>query len=172
MRSARKALIVAASGGVIFALSWRGPAEDVDAPQLGGECGLQYFEVSGPFPEVVLLRNLAKGLVAREVVAGKWTLWEAAALYGSLDRLPPAMGIPLGLDDPKVAIPMRTEDERLCWQVARRVLGLRGLSDEQAKAAVARLVAEFDAEMAQGPISLPDPAALESAESLIERARP
>ncbi len=118
-------------------------------------------------PEVVHLRTQAKARIVGEVIDGRRSLLDAASVL--------VIPIPDGL-----SIPTRTEDERYCWSVALWVRSQFanmqspgvGSADERAAAAVARLVAEYEAELTRrGTIRLPDPSALESAEVLIERAR-
>src|SRR5262245_31059139 len=56
-------------------------------PPAAGDAVDQTVEPS--WPDVVQRRLLAKDLIAREAAAGKWSLVEAAALFGELNRLPP-----------------------------------------------------------------------------------
>ena len=94
------------------------------------------------FPEIVTLRTLAKDRIAEDVVAGRRTLLEAAALFRELNRLPPEPLKPSWID-PSLRIPADTEEGWLCRQVIERVrLELRREPD-RAAAAVARLEAEF-----------------------------
>jgi hypothetical protein len=165
------ALAVAAVGGLVFALDRLAPP-DAAAPT-DDAAGWAAVEFHPPLPGVVFLRCRAKELLAEEVAAGRRSLWEAAALFGALNRLPPEPGGPLAFEDAEVSIPTATEAGRLCSQVARWVLIRPGRSLAESRAAVARLVTEFRAELrARGGIRLPDPAGLEPAESLIARVRP
>jgi hypothetical protein len=99
---------------------------------------------------------------------------EAAALFGALNRLSPAVAeIPeAACRNAFIPIPARTAEERLCWQVACWVFAeqtrvWRG----RVPAAVARLAAEFHQELrAHGQIRLPDPSTLEPVEAILGRA--
>src|SRR5262245_2036868 len=65
-----------------------------------------------------VLRWTAKRQVAREVIAGRLSLGQGAALFGALNRLPPEAGLPL--IDPHTLhrrVPPRSDAERLCWLV-------------------------------------------------------
>jgi hypothetical protein len=67
---------------------------------------------------------------------------------------------------------MDTEAGWLCRQVAEHVHGALREEPEQAAAVVARLEAEFFAELrAHGAIRLPDPVSLELVEELLRQAR-
>jgi hypothetical protein len=127
--------------------------------------------LAAPWPDVVPLRLVAKLQIARAVADGRRSLWEAAALFRELNRLPPARGKP-----PEIVthahIPMDTEAGWLCRQVAEHVHGALREEPERAAAVVARLEAEFFAELrAHGAIRLPDPVSLEPVEHLLAQAR-
>lgn len=133
-----------------------------------------------PLPEIVLLRNHARTRIVDEVIDGRRSLLEAAALFRELDRLPPTAAVQFGRIPFPLPITTRTEEEQYCravavWVWSRVVVPQSpgdGNSDERAAVAVARLVAEFEDELTRrGAIRLPDPSTLESADSLIERAR-
>jgi hypothetical protein len=128
-------------------------------------------ELAAPAPDIVTLRLVVKGQLAREVADGRRTLWAAAALFRELNRLPPERGQPPEIVTP-VHIPMDTEAGWLCRQVAEHVSVALQKEPERAAAAVARLEAEFFAELrAHGAIRLPDPATLEPVEELLQQAR-
>jgi WD40 repeat protein len=123
--------------------------------------------------QAVTLRTLAKDLIAREVAAGRRPLLEAAALFGALNRLPPAQRAcpPVEPTDPYLGIPAGSEEEWLCRQVVLYVRAEARQSGPpgRAETAVARLEAEFRAELhARGAIRLPDAPPLEP---LLARAR-
>jgi hypothetical protein len=115
--------------------------------------------LGGGLPRTTLLRPVAKDLVAREAAAGRRSLAEAAALFGALDRLPPALS-------PAAPAPpggrpewdeCRTDEERLCWRVIDRATELlEREAPAGAPAAVARLAAEFRALRRGGTIRLPE----------------
>src|SRR5262245_32853045 len=111
--------------------------------------------------EAVALRIFAKDLVASEVAAGRRSLFEAAALFGALNRVPPQASA-LSLMDSKAGgprVPARTDEERLCRQVivwAPTVL--TGWPADEARSVTDRLEAEFWEELRErGVIRLPDP---------------
>jgi hypothetical protein len=130
--------------------------------------------LTAPPPETALLRLAAKLQLAREVADGRRTLWEAAALFRELDRLPPPPIELSRLDGVDQSLPIagRTEAERYCRHVVAQVRA--ALRDDLGRvaAAAARLEAEFVAELrAHGAIRLPDPASLEPVEELLQQAR-
>ena len=120
--------------------------------------------------EAVVLRAAAKGLLALDVAAGRRTLFEAAALFRELDRLPPEPDPPPGFD-PTLRIPADTEEGRLCRQVVTAVQAELGAEPDRAAEAVARLEAEFFQELRRrGAVRLPDPPP-DSVEELLRQAR-
>jgi hypothetical protein len=122
--------------------------------------------------EAVVLRVLAKGLLALDVAAGRRSLFEAAALVRELDRRPPAPARPgPGWLDPTLRIAADTEAGRLCRQVVAAVRAELGAEPDRAAAAAARLEAEFLRELRQrGAVRLPDPPP-GAVEELLRRAR-
>jgi RNA polymerase sigma factor (TIGR02999 family) len=122
-------------------------------------------------PEFLIPRADVRGRLAHEVVDGRRSLLEAAALFGELNRLPPAMDIMRARFYSPVAIPADAEEERLCRQVVEHVRAVLEEEPVRAAAATARLEAEFFAELrAHGAIRLPDPSALEPVEGCWRRA--
>jgi hypothetical protein len=123
----------------------------------------------------VYLRLVAKGLIARDVAAGRRSLVEAAALFRELDRLPPASIELARLDevDASLPIPGQTEEERLCRHVLAYVrAALAGGEPDRAEAALTRLADEFFAERrVRGAIQLPAPDSGESVREVLARAR-
>jgi hypothetical protein len=163
--SPHKVLAVALVVALPVAFCRRPPEPDPATQPVIGEA------VGESGPEVVGLRALAKGLLARAAAAGRRSLFEAAALFRELDRLPPASAAPAGLD-PALRIPVDTEAGRLCRQVVAAVRAELGDEPDRAEAAVARLEAEFFAELrARGSIRLPDPPPGEPVEELLRQAR-
>lgn len=164
------ALAFVAAAGLFFALRPRPPEPD-DPPDA---------DPTEQLSEVVHLRIQAKARIAREVIAGRRPLLEAAALFRELDRLPPVAEVQFGWIPVRLPFPTRTEEEKYCrsvavwvwtWSTNARTPG-DDSADERAAAAVARLVAEFENERGRcGAIRLPDSSALESAAALIERVR-
>jgi hypothetical protein len=125
-------------------------------------------------PDARQLRWVAKELIAREVADGRRSLVEAAALYGALNRLPPATR-ELNWedeDDSRLHAPAQTNEERLCRQVIRWVQRLLHDTPERARQTVARLEVEFvEAQARLGGLRLPDPARVEPIEELLGRVR-
>jgi hypothetical protein len=122
-------------------------------------------------PGVGYLRALAMSRITREVADGRRTLLEAAALFRELKGLLPELPEP-HWDDTPMAIPTDTAEGRLCRQVALHVSAALRAEPGRAAAAVARLEADFFAELrAQGAVRLPDPSSLESVEGLLAEAR-
>lgn len=122
-------------------------------------------------PEIVPLRLIAKDLITQDVIAGRRSIWEAAALFRELNRLPPEPAKP-SLFDPSLSIPADTEEEWLCRDVAVRVSAELCDEPERASAITGRLEAEFFAETFQhGAIRLPEPSSLTPVSELLEQAR-
>jgi hypothetical protein len=120
------------------------------------------------------LRVLAKQHIARDVVAGRMSLIEAATLFRILNQ--PADSDALAIDDAQfwdLREPVHTCDERICRQVVQWV-GALALTDspERVATAVARLTAEYREEMRRhGEVRLPDWAGQPTAEELLNKAR-
>jgi hypothetical protein len=118
---------------------------------------------------------VARERVARDAAAGRRPLREAAALFRELNRRPTGTAAPdhPDPDGPPLAIPLDTEEGRLCLQVVQcAYFALRDESLGRAAEAAARLEAEYCAERrARGAVRLPDPASLEPVERLLEQAR-
>jgi hypothetical protein len=126
-----------------------------------------------PRPEA--LRILAKWQVAGEVAAGRLSLLKAAALFAALNRLPPAAPALAELDryPSSLHLPLRTDEERLCGQVADWVSRRLWTEDPaRARLAVARLEGEFREELRRhGAIRLPHRFADAQLPALLDRAR-
>jgi hypothetical protein len=163
--SPRKFLAVAIAVALPVAYCRRPPRPDTPAKPPVPEV------LAAPLPETALLRPIAKALLARAVADGRRSLGAAAALFRELNRRPPARGQPPEIVT-HVHIPMDTEAGWLCRQVAEHVSVALREEPERAAAVVTRLEAEFFAELrAHGAIRLPDPAALEPVEELLQQAR-
>jgi hypothetical protein len=119
-------------------------------------------------------RWVAKELIAQEVADGRRSLFEAAALYEALNRLPPATSQLIredGGDLPLHAF-ARTNEELLCRQVSRWVQRRLRDTPEQARKVLARLAAEFaDAQARPGGLRLPDSTRVEPIKELLGRVR-
>jgi hypothetical protein len=123
------------------------------------------------YSEVQALRLVAKDRIARDTADGRLALLEAAALFRELNKLPPAPARPTRVDS-SLGIPADTEEAWLCRQVAAHVRVALRADPARAEAAVARLEAEFFAELrAHGSIRLPDPPPPEPVEELLRQAR-
>ena len=127
-----------------------------------------------PVASVVALRIAAKYRVARDVIAGRFSLLEGAALFGALNEVSPrAPELSLfRVHDSVRDVPGRTEEERLCRQVITYA-GWELLAEpERANAVVGRLKADFNAKLCQGgAIQLPDSSSLPTVQELLEDAR-
>jgi hypothetical protein len=138
--------------------------------------------VADPFPQpagpespeteisdVKHLRPRVKQQLARDVISETRTLFEVAALFVALDRVPPQRLEPV--DDP-VFEPQTSPEERSCEIVIAFVRSRLPQNDLAGKPTVARLEAELcRAKNQPGGLKLPDAASLESTESLLEQAR-
>jgi hypothetical protein len=128
-------------------------------------------QVEEGYSEAQALRLVAKDRIAHDTAAGRLSLLQAAALFRELNRLSPAPAQPTRVDS-SLGIPADSEEAWLCRQVAAHVRVALRADPARAEAAVARLEAEFFAELrTHGTIRLPDPAALEPVHDLLERTR-
>jgi hypothetical protein len=105
----------------------------------------------------------AKREIARDLIAGRRSLLEAAALFGELNRMPPE-ALSLDWQDSApfpLGAPVRTDDERLCLKVANWVRGTISNNPALLEEVLVRLEAEYRAEQTKhGTVKLPDPATL------------
>jgi hypothetical protein len=127
-----------------------------------------------PAVDGLALRIVAKYRVVRDVIAGRFSLLEGAALFGALNRMPPQSASLSLLDrqSPRLGFHPHTNEERLCRQVMEFVVHELAEEPDRQKTALARLQAEFRAELRmQRNIQLPDPSRLFSVEELLEEAR-
>jgi hypothetical protein len=158
-----------ASAGALAGVYWPWAYENPEPDPPPG-----IIVTDGPLPESMTLRFLAKQHIARDVVAGRMSLIEAATLFRVLN-------LPADLDALNregahcwvLTEPVHTEDERHCRQVVQWVSAL-GLTDssEHVAAAVARLTAEYQEEARRhGQVRLPDRAGRPTAEGLLNQAR-
>src|SRR5262245_46224225 len=84
------------------------------APQRGQPTG-DDVERADPVFATIRGRILAKELLVGELASGSLSLFEAAALFRELDRVPPETKYPTGPDpDPPLRLTSPTEDERYC----------------------------------------------------------
>lgn len=122
--------------------------------------------------DAVWRRILAKDMLGKDLVAGRRSLPEVAALFRELDRTPPAAVYPSDPDpDPPLRLHTPTDDERYCVVVIAFVRNvLRVHRPDRAEAVTEQLVAEFEAERrAAGTIRLPAPDSLVSVPELLRR---
>lgn len=127
-----------------------------------------------PSVEILALRPLAKCCIAHDVIEGRFSLLEAAALFGALNRIPPHAPNPslLDLHPSPLSLPARTDEERLCRHVVEYVGWELGKEPDRAAVAVRRLEAEFTDELCRnGFIQLPDPASLVPVQKLLDEAK-
>jgi hypothetical protein len=134
-----------------------------------------FVEYHGPSPVAIEVRLRAKRAIALDVAAGRRRLVEAAALFGALNRQPPALTEPPVevYRNKFVPIPARTAEERLCWQVACWVHNehYRSRRMTRVSAVLRRLAAEFEEELrTRGQIRLPELSTLEPVEEVLRRA--
>jgi hypothetical protein len=126
------------------------------------------------WPDSAALRLLAKAQIAREVVAGRRPLLEAAALFGELNRLPPRTPVPSPWYQhvPAQPVPTHSPEEQLCWQVIAYVAATPTDFPRARDAVAARLDAEVRGLLRdRGTIRLPEARSLASAEQLLAQAR-
>jgi hypothetical protein len=120
---------------------------------------------------LVARRVHAKELVVGELLAGKRTLFEAAALFGALNQLvPPLQDRPESAEARGAGGP--TVEERLCRQVIVWVAGALSERPAEAKAVTERLEAELSEELRErGAIRLPSASSVGPVEELMARGR-
>jgi hypothetical protein len=130
-------------------------------------------ERASPEAEVLMLRIRAKHRIVEDLVHGRRSLVEAAALFRELDRLPPQAKYFADLyPDPPLRLASLTEEEQYCIAVITYARNsLRVIRPDQAEAVTGRLVAEFWAERCErGEVRLPEATALAPVHELLERA--
>jgi hypothetical protein len=125
-------------------------------------------------PDTVYLRFYAKGQIARDAAAGRRSLFEAAALFRELNRLPPALPELSYSDRFDTTLVVHNDEERLCrqviWWVGATIT--RDGFPERVEATQRLLKDVLRAEIQKsGTIRLPEPATLEPAGELLERCR-
>jgi hypothetical protein len=125
-------------------------------------------------PEILVLRIGAKKDIVDEVIAGRLSLVQAAALFGALNQLPPESVKPSlsDLDPSRLRFLAHSDEDRLCQQVVRWVSWELAGEPDRREATVARLEAEFKAALRkEGTVRLPDPLTLVPVQKLLEQAR-
>jgi hypothetical protein len=126
-----------------------------------------------PTTDALSLRIVAKSRIARDLIAGRFSLLQGAALFGALNRVP-AQSAKLSVLDAQVSrlgVRPRTDQERLCRQVIDYVASALAADPDRQETAVAHLEAVFMDELhRQGTIQLPDVSWLVSVEQLLEEA--
>lgn len=88
---------------------------------------------------VVLLRTTAKDQIGRDVIAGRLSLVQAAALFGALNRIPPQ---PQSTSW-RFRFPADTEEERLCRQILQCLSNELAEESDRREATIARLEGDF-----------------------------
>jgi hypothetical protein len=125
-------------------------------------------------PTTMALRIVAKYRVARDVIAGRFSLLEGAALFGALNQVSPRapeLSL-LDVQESLLDVPGRTGEERLCRQLILYAGWELAAEPDRARAVVARMKADFNQELWQeGSIRLPDSSSLVTAQELLEQAR-
>jgi hypothetical protein len=124
-------------------------------------------------PEILALRIGAKYQIVGDVIAGRLSLVQAAALFGALNQLPPESQ-PSLLDRyaSRPRFPAHTDEELLCQQVVQWVSSELADEQDRLEATVARLEAEFKEALGkEETVRLPDPLTLVPVQKLLEQAR-
>jgi hypothetical protein len=125
---------------------------------------------AAPGCEVYVLRIRAKDRIVEALACGRYSLFEAAALFRELDRVPPEVTY-LPFTDPALALQLEspTEDERHCVTVITYARNsLQGSDPARALALTDRLVAEFwAARSGREGVRLPEAPARESIRELL-----
>jgi hypothetical protein len=124
--------------------------------------------------DTVFLRILAKDEVARDVIAGRRSLIEAAAMFRELNRVPPAVPAHVRLEGSRESLADRSDEECLCQQVIwwTGSTNLRAEFSGRAEATERLLTNLLRAETQCRPtIELPDSPLMESATDFLERFR-
>src|SRR5262245_26355394 len=148
---ALKLLVLAlATGCLAVAFRHRAAVPDDAAPTP------PIVQVEEGWPATALLRSIAKQQIAEEVAAGRRTVWEAAALFRDLNRVPPQPHRSL-LVDACSRIPADTDEGWECRGVIAHVRVVLHPDTARADAVAARLEADVLADLrARGAIRLPD----------------
>ena len=119
-------------------------------------------------PEILALRIGAKNHIADEVIAGRLSLVQAAALFGALNPIPPQCEMASW----SFCFPAATEEELLCRQVLHWVGWALAEEQDRREATLARLEAELMEELGTGrTVRLPDPLTLVPVQKLLQQAR-
>lgn len=167
--SPHKFLAVALAGslGIVFIRCPSDPLEPLSPQYIDPEAEA----LAASVPDIVPLRLAAKDLVTQDVIAGRRSVFEAAALFRELNRLPPEPVKP-SLFDPSLSIPADMEEGWLCRQVVEHLRVELFDQPERVAALIARLEAEFFAELREhGTIRLPDAATLEPVAEVLRQAQ-
>src|SRR5262249_13319841 len=151
--------------GALLALLSPSPSESDEPPRPAAS------ETEGKaLCDILSLRIAAKQRIARGVLADRFSLLEAAALFGALNRQPP-QAPDLSLSDgpgSRLGLRKRTDEERLCRQVVDYVGRIIAEDPKQTEAVLKRLEAEFEEELGrQGRIILPEPTSLLPVQKLL-----
>ncbi len=162
------AVVALGAATLIFILSPCLPDADEPFQPLSSEAQGQAL------PEILPLRIGAKHQIVGDVIAGRLTLVQAAALFGALNQLPPESMQP-SLSDlcpSRLRFPAHTDEERLCQQVVQWVSFELADEQDRLEATVGRLEAEFkEALHKEGTVRLPDPLTLVPVQKLLAQTR-
>jgi hypothetical protein len=171
MTTSRCRLVLVSLAVVLtLVLGYRVIEMSMRAPETGRTAG---EDSEAPEIEVMVLRIRAKDRIVRDLARGRYSLFEAAALFRELDRVPPEVTYPaVSYPPPPLELVSPTEDERYCVTViAYARNSLEGSEPDRARALTERLVAAFWAErFGRGDVRLPEATALEPLRELLGRA--
>lgn len=148
----------------MLAAQWPSKSAEPVAP-------VSYEAKAETIPDLITLRIAAKYRIARDVVAGDFSLYQGAALFGALNQVSPR--------SPDLALMPVSEDSlgrselgQLCTQVILYVRWHLAEDPEQAAAAVARLKADFEENLRdKASFPLTSPWTLVSVQDLLAQAR-
>jgi hypothetical protein len=118
--------------------------------------------------EVIPLRITAKFQIARAVIAGRLSLRQAAALFGTLNQVSPEL-----VDLPwRVCFPADTDEQRLCRQVFQYARSELAEAPKRREAVMARLEADSKEELCkEGTNRRPNSLVLVPVEKLLAQAQ-
>src|SRR5262245_143179 len=160
---AKVIVLTLAAGSLAVAFGLLPPPEDIVVPADSTFLGSSQLVEAG-VSQAAQLRPTAKRLIAQDALAGRLTLWEAAALFQELHRLPPIGPVPTesGL----------TPEVWHCRQVLVFARDPSGEAPPGMVEAMARLEAELSiAVCSPSGVRLPDVTGLPSVPNLLARAR-
>jgi hypothetical protein len=153
-------LAAAFTAALSLGRAWQPPAEPPAPPAAEARTGLDAGELCALFRS----RSESKRQVARDLLAGRICLLEAAARFRQLNAPPPEADTSLFRG--ASVFPGRTEEERLCRQViqwAATEFEDGGRPTAASAACRRRLEGELQALLERGPVLLPPPPGADAA---------